>query len=1003
MESAVIHFLILAAFLTALWLPAWWLVGRLTNRLIDPLLRAVLAAGLATMAYLTVLNLIGRALERSTPVALGWALACALASAILIARDPAGMSVRPLLSRWRRWVPLLFVVAVLALPQAMNAFSAPLWDEVATSALHITAPNQIADGLYPPRHNAFPDVPVKYHYASTVLVGTLVWLTGLSANVCIDLVSTSVWFFIFLLLYLWLRQLDFSRVVSLWAGFAALLGGGLAWAYSSSLATYEAFRKVGRPSEVTYAWDAGRGWLDNLIELARTPVFHLHNDDGSMSNLPWDIASQFQQHALSFGLGLSLLCGWLFSRWRADPRGPHALTWGALSALSFGLVMLGHAVVGGVTCLAAGLLLVIDWLRSPTWRNFADTVVFTVIVFVLSFAHGGMLTRGEVYGGKLVQLNLRDRFGYSEGGLSGFLDWNIAGFGVPLILALVGLGVAAARWASTGHPRRRFVLWFGAVLLVSYLPPQLLFYSYGRGATEQGTEVAKFFFATHLALGVLSALGLAVAGKRLGRLLLIPLAAATMVVPLAHNYATVIPPDGLWHGFYTSPYGPARVEIATRFRSLKSGNQEVVYDAQYSAPGRGFLSELLIFGGSVFVATPRRYENTGALAISRERVSRQHLLSKRVARLRPGAMEDAGVGWIYINAANDVPRAPLIVRSRFGALRASGTLELGAQSFESELYARLGDTSGVDDDLSQHWRPQAVLQTLHDWDGDGRGDLIFFVPARGETLIGSEVVTLPRWFSPDEAVSLLVGDFSGDGRVELHAARMADTFFWRGDAMLELTVRNIYQFVRHDSGTRTWGEESPGPGWRENVLLVSDLDGDGTSEFMGWHRDDRLWHLPGGRLMEDPRFGEREHAIPVLGRFSDPGRQDLALWRPETGEWKIRSPDVGAEHEFVFGEPGDVLVPGDYDGDGRDEVVVWRPADQTWYSYEVTTHRGTEWTFGTPTCVPLPADYDHDGRTDVAIWEPGEQRIEVSFDLGRSVGLTLEVPVGAIPAWVNMH
>ena len=53
--------------------------------------------------------------------------------------------------------------------------------------------------------------------------------------------------------------------------------------------------------------------------------------------------------------------------------------------------------------------------------------------------------------------------------------------------------------------------------------------------------------------------------------------------------------------------------------------------------------------------------------------------------------------------------------------------------------------------------------------------------------------------------------------------------------------------------------------------------------------------------------------------------------------------------------------------------------------------------------MPLPADYNHDGRLDLAYWEPGEGKIYVSYNLGRSVDLTIPVPPHSIPAFVNMY
>ena len=195
---------------------------------------------------------------------------------------------------------------VVGFPQWMMAVSTPYWDEVASSAINLTAADQFAEGVFPPRHNAFPDLP-KYHYGATMLAGSVIWLTGLSANVSVDVVSTALHLFVFLFVFYWLQQIGFRRLACLWGSFTVLLGGGLAWLYVPWLHTYDGFPKHGIPSLLRHHYDAGRGWWNNLLDAAGIAAFHLQNADGSNSNLPWDVVNQFQQHAVALGLALTLL------------------------------------------------------------------------------------------------------------------------------------------------------------------------------------------------------------------------------------------------------------------------------------------------------------------------------------------------------------------------------------------------------------------------------------------------------------------------------------------------------------------------------------------------------------------------------------------------------------------------------------------------------------------------------------------------------------------------
>jgi hypothetical protein len=38
-----------------------------------------------------------------------------------------------------------------------------------------------------------------------------------------------------------------------------------------------------------------------------------------------------------------------------------------------------------------------------------------------------------------------------------------------------------------------------------------------------------------------------------------------------------------------------------------------------------------------------------------------------------------------------------------------------------------------------------------------------------------------------------------------------------------------------------------------------------------------------------------------------------------------------AEADFIYGDPGDVVVAGDWDGDGRDTVGLYRPSNAYWF------------------------------------------------------------------------
>ncbi len=78
--------------------------------------------------------------------------------------------------------------------------------------------------------------------------------------------------------------------------------------------------------------------------------------------------------------------------------------------------------------------------------------------------------------------------------------------------------------------------------------------------------------------------------------------------------------------------------------------------------------------------------------------------------------------------------------------------------------------------------------------------------------------------------------------------------------------------------------------------------------------------------------------IPLAGDFNNDGCDTLSLYRPSTQEFFIIN-ELGesegglgaADFSFIFGNPGDKPVVGDWDGDGIDEVGLHRESRGLFY------------------------------------------------------------------------
>jgi subtilisin-like proprotein convertase family protein len=113
--------------------------------------------------------------------------------------------------------------------------------------------------------------------------------------------------------------------------------------------------------------------------------------------------------------------------------------------------------------------------------------------------------------------------------------------------------------------------------------------------------------------------------------------------------------------------------------------------------------------------------------------------------------------------------------------------------------------------------------------------------------------------------------------------------------------------------------------------------------------------------------------------YDGDGRIDIAVYRPETGEWFIsQSGSSGATAHHQFGASArsgldDIAVPADYDGDGLADVAVYRRSTGGWWSAHSLSGFIENVTFGSASHlnlgdVPVPGDYDGDGRANQAIY-----------------------------------
>lgn len=147
-----------------------------------------------------------------------------------------------------------------------------------------------------------------------------------------------------------------------------------------------------------------------------------------------------------------------------------------------------------------------------------------------------------------------------------------------------------------------------------------------------------------------------------------------------------------------------------------------------------------------------------------------------------------------------------------------------------------------------------------------------------------------------------------------------------------------------------------------------DFDGDGTNDVAVYRPSAGEWRI---RALHNAPYDPHHHNIvitwghngdiPVAADYNDDGLADVAMWRPSNGTWYIK----GISPAVQWGIKGDVPVPADYDGDGSIDLAVFRPSNGNWYIRHIAR---IHW--GTQGDIAVPADYDGDGVADVAVYRP---------------------------------
>ncbi len=111
--------------------------------------------------------------------------------------------------------------------------------------------------------------------------------------------------------------------------------------------------------------------------------------------------------------------------------------------------------------------------------------------------------------------------------------------------------------------------------------------------------------------------------------------------------------------------------------------------------------------------------------------------------------------------------------------------------------------------------------------------------------------------------------------------------------------------------------------------------------------------------------------VPLLGDWDCDGVRTPAMYRPANGFMYLRNANSEgiADVEYFYGDPADIPLAGDFDGDGCDTLAIYRADEGRVY---VKNSLGTgiadvDYFFGNPGDKPFVGDFDGDGVDTVGL------------------------------------
>jgi hypothetical protein len=309
---------------------------------------------------------------------------------------------------------------------------------------------------------------------------------------------------------------------------------------------------------------------------------------------------------------------------------------------------------------------------------------------------------------------------------------------------------------------------------------------------------------------------------------------------------------------------------------------------------------------------------------------------------------------------------------------------VGRDAATGQWWVGLSNSSGFTNGLAGAWDPSATWVDVHtgDFTGHGFSDVIGRDLHTGAWWVGVSdgqghfTTTLWDVWSPAARwVDVQVGDFNGDGKLDIAGRVQEDGSWWVG-------LSTGSGFV-----TSRWGDWSPTVSWED--VRVGGLTGTGKADLIGRMPGGQWWAaLSSGTTFTNTLWTTWPPDAPgltwadvQLADVNGDGKADLVGRWLQTGQWWVTlsaGPAAGSTSLWTTWALSvtwvDVHVV-DVTGDGRADLLGRDLASGNWW---VGTSTGTAftnrlWASWSPAVVWADvqvADFNGDGRLDIAGREP---------------------------------